>query len=222
MSEQPKPVKKIIPSNLERGFQNFLYKTVGKKIPKSMTPNQMTLVGALGGLFAIICVFFTYFSKWFFVGMIIGACIHLVADDLDGYIAREKNMSSESGAYFDLITDILFSTFLVIALGASPYASIYIMAFMAPLYAIINITCLYNILYYKEFVLPRLGPIEAHLCYVVVAIGCIFCGPAPLFFLGNLPVKFADLIIFIGGIGMYYEMIRMQIGLFQRLKKDGR
>ena len=44
------PVKKIIPSRLETGVQQFLYKHVGKHIPGWMTPNQVTLIGALGGL----------------------------------------------------------------------------------------------------------------------------------------------------------------------------
>lgn len=45
--ENSNKVKKIIPSKLETGFQKVLYNTLGKHIPKKMTPNQMTLVGAI-------------------------------------------------------------------------------------------------------------------------------------------------------------------------------
>ena len=45
--ENTNKVKKIIPSKLETGFQQFLYKTLGKHIPKNMTPNQITLIGAI-------------------------------------------------------------------------------------------------------------------------------------------------------------------------------
>ena len=55
--ETENKVKKIIPSKLETGFQQVLYKTIGKHIPKSMTPNQVTLIGAIGGLIGIICAF---------------------------------------------------------------------------------------------------------------------------------------------------------------------
>ena len=48
-------VKKIIPSKLETGFQQFLYKTIGVHIPEKMTPNQITLIGAIGGLVGIVC-----------------------------------------------------------------------------------------------------------------------------------------------------------------------
>ena len=87
------PVKKLIPSKLETGFQQFLYKHVGKHIPKGMTPNDMTLVGALGGLAAVIFTLLTNISPWFFLGSVLGIAVHLIADDLDGYIARNRGMS---------------------------------------------------------------------------------------------------------------------------------
>ena len=58
--ENDTKIKKIIPSKLETGFQQFLYKTLGKHIPKNMTPNQITLIGAIGGL---ISMFYTYSKK---------------------------------------------------------------------------------------------------------------------------------------------------------------
>lgn len=221
MSEKYKnPVKKIIPSRLETGFQKFLYKYVGTHIPKSMTPNQVTLIGALGGLFAIISTFLTYISPFFFIGTLAGLALHLIADDLDGYVARTRNMSSKAGAYFDLITDVLFSTFLILAFGLSSYASIEIMAFAAPVYGIVNVTAMNYIIYYNEFLFPRLGPIEAHITYALIALLSMVIGSDEIFSLFGIGIKAADIIIFVGLIPMYYEMIRLQIQLFKRLKAD--
>lgn len=221
MSEKYKnPVKKIIPSRLETGFQKFLYKYVGTHIPKSMTPNQVTLIGALGGLFAIISTFLTYISPFFFIDTLAGLALHLIADDLDGYVARTRNMSSKAGAYFDLITDVLFSTFLILAFGLSPYASIEIMAFAAPVYGIVNVTAMNYIIYYNEFLFPRLGPIEAHITYALIALLSMVIGSDEIFSLFGIGIKAADIIIFVGLIPMYYEMIRLQIQLFKRLKAD--
>lgn len=221
MSEKYKnPVKKIIPSRLETGFQKFLYKYVGTHIPKSMTPNQVTLIGALGGLFAIISTFLTYISPFFFIGTLAGLALHLISDDLDGYVARTRNMSSKAGAYFDLITDVLFSTFLILAFGLSPYASIEIMAFAAPVYGIVNVTAMNYIIYYNEFLFPRLGPIEAHITYALIALLSMVIGSDEIFSLFGIGIKAADIIIFVGLIPMYYEMIRLQIQLFKRLKAD--
>lgn len=221
MSEQNKnPVKKIIPSKLETGFQQFLYKHVGKYIPKSMTPNQVTLIGALGGLFAIIATLLTHISPLFFIGTVAGLAVHLIADDLDGYVARTRHMSSKAGAYFDLITDVLFSTFLLLALGLSPYANMEIMAFAAPVYGIVNVTAMNYIIYCNEFLFPRLGPIEAHLTYAAVALLSMFLGSRTLFTVLGLEIRIADLILFVGLIPMYYEMFRLQIQLFRRLKDE--
>ncbi|MBQ7026973.1 MAG: CDP-alcohol phosphatidyltransferase family protein [Ruminococcus sp.] len=219
---QKNTVKKIIPSRLETGFQQFLYKHVGKHIPESMTPNRMTLVGALGGLFAIICTLLTHISPFFFLGTLAGLLVHIVADDLDGYIARNRNMSSKAGAYFDLITDVMFSTFLLLALGLSPYANMEVMAFAAPVYGIINVTAMNYIIYCNEFLFPRLGPIEAHLTYGAVAVlSMIFRGKS-FFCIFGMNIMIADIVLFIGLIPMYYEMFRLQIQLFRRLRESER
>lgn len=210
-------VKKIIPSKLEVGFQQFLYKTLGKCIPEKMTPNQMTAVGALGGLFGIICAFLSRINSWFLIGTILGLISHLICDDLDGFIARNKNMISKAGGYFDLLTDILHITYLIIALAFSGFISFEVAIFMVPVYALIIFTAMNYILHLKEFLFPRLGPIETHMVFVVVCIGGIIFGDSALFSLRGFGFKFADIVFILGGIPMYYEMIRLQIQLFKRL-----
>ena len=213
------PVKKLIPSKLETGFQQFLYKHIGKHIPKWATPNQVTLVGALGGLFAVISTLFTNISPLFFFGTIIGVAVHLIADDLDGYVARSRGMSSRSGAYFDLITDVLFSTFLILSFGLTPYCNMVLAAFAAPLYGVINVTIMNYIIYFNEFQFPRLGPIESHLAYVCGALlGLIFQDNCTLWIF-DTEFMMLDILMLLSMIPMYYEMIRLAVKLFNRLKE---
>lgn len=219
MSEQyTNPVKKIIPSKLETGFQQFLYRTLGKHIPKNMTPNQMTAVGALGGLFAIISVLLSNLSRWFLIGTIAGLLTHLIADDLDGYIARTRGMSSRAGAYFDLITDVLMSTFLLLAFGLTPFAHLAPAAFAAPLYGITNVTMMNYIIYFNEFQFPRLGPVEAHIGYIAFCILAIIFKNRAVFTLFGIGATVGDVLIVLAMLPMYYEMIRMACALFSRLK----
>ena len=214
------PVKKMIPSKLETGFQQFLYKHVGKHIPKNATPNQVTAVGALGGLFAVIMTLLTNISPLFFLGTIAGLALHLIADDLDGYVARTRQMSSKAGAYFDLITDVLFSTFLLLAFGLTPYVHLAPAAFAAPLYGVMNVTMMNYIIYFNEFQFPRLGPIEAHIGYTVCALIAMIFRDKALFTFCGIGVLPCDLIMVIAMLPMYYEMIRMAIALFRRLKES--
>lgn len=214
-----KKVRKIIPSKLETGFQQFLYKTLGKRIPLWMTPNQITVIGALGGLFGIVCAGCARFSPGFLFGVIAGLLIHLIADDLDGYVARTRNQTSKAGAYLDLITDIMHITYLIIALSWSGYLNPAIAILLVPVYALLMVTCMNTIQYFNEFLFPRLGPIETHLFFIVLCVCNLLYGPDPVFTVAGLAFSLADGIMVFGGVLMYYEMIRMQIQLFGRLKK---
>ena len=212
-------VKKIIPSKLETGFQQFLYKTIGEHIPKNMTPNQVTLIGAIGGLIGIVFAFLSKLNPLFLIGTIFGLLCHLICDDLDGYVARTRNMSSTAGGYFDLLTDILHITYLIIALAFAGFVSFEVSIFLVPVYALIIFTAMNYILYLNEFLFPRLGPIETHLFFVVMCIGSMICGPNDILEILGFKLKFADIVFIVGGIPMYYEMIRLQIQLFKRLSK---
>lgn len=212
-------VKKIIPSRLETGFQQLLYKTIGPHIPQSMTPNQITLIGALGGLVGIISAFLAVINPLFLTGTICGLLCHLICDDLDGYVARTRKMTSVAGGYFDLLTDILHITYLIIALAFSGFVSFKTAIFLVPVYALIIFTSMNYILHLREFLFPRLGPIETHLFFIVICIGGMIWGTSPLIKTEFIDLKFADIIFIVGGTAMYYEMIRLQIQLFRRLKE---
>ena len=168
--ENTNKVKKIIPSKLETGFQQLLYKTIGKHIPKNMTPNQITLIGAIGGLIGIVSAFLSKLNPLFLIGTILGLLCHLICDNLDGYVARTRNMTSTAGGYFDLLTDILHITYLIIALSFAGFVSFEISIFLVPVYALIIFTAMNYILYLKEFLFPRLGPIETHLFFIVLEV----------------------------------------------------
>ncbi len=211
-------INKIIPSKLETGFQKFLYKTIGKRIPGNVTPNQITLLGAIGGLIGIICAFLSIISPFFLFGSIFGLASHLICDDLDGYVARTRNLSSKAGAYFDLLTDILHITFLITGLAFSGVISFQIAVFMVPVYALMMFTSMNYILYLKEFLFPRLGPIETHLFFAALCVGGIVIKTKAVFYIGDFPVKPGDILSFVGCALMYFEMIRLQIKLFKRLK----
>ena len=216
--EKEQEVKKIVPSKLENAFYLIVYNTFGKIIPKKMTPNQLTLIGSLGGLFGIICAFLSIINTLFLIGTITGLLIHIICDDLDGFIARKRNMSSTAGAFFDLLTDILHITYLLIALSFSGIASFEITIFLVPVYAILMFTAMNYIRYLNEFLFPRLGPIETHLLFIVICILGMIFGSEPVLELCKFNFKAADILLVVGGIPMYYEMIRLQIQLFKRLR----
>lgn len=218
MNKNQNTIKKIIPSPLEKKFQQFLYNIYGNHIPKKITPNQITLIGALGGLLGIVCVLLSKISPFFLVGTILGITCHLICDDLDGFVARTRKMSSYYGSYFDLLVDILHITLLIIALSFTGYINFKISIFLVPVYSLILFTAMNYILYFKEFLFPRIGPIETHLVFIVICIGSIFLNNNKVITFYKFSFTFADTLLIIGGILMYYEMIRLQIQLLRRLR----
>ncbi|MDE7272625.1 MAG: CDP-alcohol phosphatidyltransferase family protein [Lachnospiraceae bacterium] len=212
-------MKKIIPSKLETGVQKFLYKTIGARIPQRVTPNQITLLGALGGLFGIVCAALSGWNRWFLIGTIAGLMCHLICDDLDGYVARTRNMCSKAGGYFDLLTDILHITYLIIALAFAGVIHFWAAIFMVPVYALMMFTAMNYILHLDEFLFPRLGPIETHLFFAgICLIGMADRGNWN-FTLYKYVCNPADIVVLAGGVLMYYEMIRLQVQLFKRLRQ---
>ncbi|MDC7293324.1 CDP-alcohol phosphatidyltransferase family protein [Butyrivibrio sp. DSM 10294] len=218
-ADSKKAVKKIVPSKLENASYPIIYRVFGRLIPETMTPNQMTLLGAIGGLFGIVCAFLARVNLMFLIGTVVGLIWHIICDDLDGYIARKRNMASEAGAFFDLLTDILHITYLLIGLAFAKVASFEVMIFMVPVYALMMFTAMNYIRYLNEFLFPRLGPIETHLFFAAVCIITMIVGTDPVVTVPGHGFTVGDIIILIGAVPMYYEMIRLQIQLFIRLSK---
>lgn len=210
-------IKKIIPSKLENASYGVIYGTFGKLIPKNMTPNQMTLLGAIFGLCGIICGGLAYFNRLLLIGTIVGLTAHLICDDLDGYIARTRNMSSDAGAFFDLLTDIIHITYLIIAFAFSGVVNFRIAVFLVPVYALMMFTAMNYIRYLKEFLFPRLGPIETHLFFVMICVIGMIPAASNVITVFGICFGLTDIIFILGGIAMYYELIRLQIILFKRL-----
>ena len=49
-------IEKIIPSKLETGFQKWVYR-YAPYLPKWVTPNMLTAIGAVGGILAAVSFF---------------------------------------------------------------------------------------------------------------------------------------------------------------------
>ena len=184
-----------------------------------MTPNQITALGGLGGLVGIICAFLSRFNLLFLIGTIFGVLCHLTCDNLDGYVARERNMTSKAGSYLDLLIDITHITYLVIALTLAGIVKYQISMFLIPVYALIIFTAMNDMMYFKQFLFPNLGPIETHIFFIVLCIGTMILGSGPLINIKGIDFNLADIMCVAGGLLMNFEMIRLQIKLFRSLGK---
>ncbi len=213
-------VKKVVHGLVEKLADKFAIAVFGKLIPPFVTPNMMTAMGAFGGIIGIVFAFLAKINPLFLIGTCFGVLTHMFCDSLDGYIAKKRNMCSKAGAYFDLLTDILHLTYLLIALAFSGVVDIRIVIFLVPVYALIIFTSMNEIHYLNVFSFPTLGPNQTHLFFIALLIGSMITGCKPLFEIKGFGIKFGDLVAIVGGVPMYIEMIRLQITVFCKIKKS--
>ena len=81
----------------------------------SVTPNQVTFVALLLGMFAFVLAGIGTWPHIFFAGLLMFA--QVVLDSVDGELARVRYMGSKLGMWLDNISDDLIDNLLVIGLG---------------------------------------------------------------------------------------------------------
>lgn len=85
---------------------------LGRFIGKRLTPNQLTVIGLILGLFAFISIIYG--------NILIGAIFVLLSgifDLLDGLVARTQGMTTNLGGFLDSVFDRYVDVLIFIALG---------------------------------------------------------------------------------------------------------
>lgn len=92
------------------------------KVPKFISPNVLTLIGALGsGLVFLAFVLGTYLTNWYLLFGIFGLVINWLGDSLDGRLAYYRNIPRRwYGFALDIIADWI--GIVLIGLGYYIYA----------------------------------------------------------------------------------------------------
>jgi phosphatidylglycerophosphate synthase len=103
------------PTQLFPLIRQFSYRLTPVLLKTSITPNQVTTLSLLSGLFSAAC--FTFGD---YLLNIIGSLLLTLSytlDNCDGEVARVKNMSSEFGAKYDDMVDWMVDASFFAALG---------------------------------------------------------------------------------------------------------
>ncbi len=79
---------------------------------KGITPNQVTIIGFVVGLFAVpMIVLHWWWAALFFIAM------NRIMDGIDGELARFQQSSSTAGGFLDICLDFLFYAAIPLAFG---------------------------------------------------------------------------------------------------------
>jgi phosphatidylglycerophosphate synthase len=220
---ESKEAEKQIPSIFENAFARLTDRWADH-LPGRLSPNQITAMGLAAGLLGAACYALAGRSRWLFLGAILGVFAHIVADNLDGFHARKWNKCSQAGAYFDILSDVLVTTFCLIAIGLGGYASFQIVLFLVPLYGIYYITALHSIYLVGVFPFPRMGPFEVHASFALIALLNLIFGTVT-FSVAGIGLYLTDVVLLGGLLIEAFELTELTVKLVRALnggQADGR
>jgi phosphatidylglycerophosphate synthase len=110
-------------NSLEAALITFLL----PKVPRSITPNQLSALAAAGAAVAGVGLAACQFSPWFLTLVVSGLAANWLGDSFDGAVARRNKVERPRvGFLIDRCCDTLSFCIIILGLGLSPYLSLHL------------------------------------------------------------------------------------------------
>jgi CDP-diacylglycerol--glycerol-3-phosphate 3-phosphatidyltransferase len=183
----------------QKFFDNIIAKTFLRFIPKSVLPNQVTVLRFI--LIPLVAYFFLIGEQgWSFAIFIIAA----LTDAVDGAMARTRDQITEWGEFYDPLADkILIGT--VVVLVVAKYIGPVIAIFIIGIEAFLIIEALYLKLTFKKRIKAlTVGKVKMAMQVIAVIFLFIYIFTGwPLFFYLALWLFYAAIIFAIASLFVY-------------------
>ncbi|MET0366067.1 MAG: CDP-alcohol phosphatidyltransferase family protein [Sphingobium sp.] len=181
MSRVTKPVDRIQRNLLATGERRLL-NWMCARLPRSVTPDDLTALGFFGALVISAGYILSVWAvQWLWLS-ILGYVIHWVGDSLDGSVARYRQIERPKFGYFiDHSTDALANLVFLAGLGVSPFVRLDVALFGLIGYFMLSIHAFLAARVVGEMRLSYLagGPTELRLVLIVMTLLMIFVGNIP-------------------------------------------
>ncbi|RUT07243.1 hypothetical protein DSM106972_025040 [Dulcicalothrix desertica PCC 7102] len=208
----------ILASPFEQKFDKLATKLI-PLIPMWMTPNKITVLGFICGIAAAISYYLANFHEFWLILAAIFIFLHLLADSLDGSVARERKLTSKCGDFLDKILDALFYFALPVGIGVSSYAHFEIVIFSAIITLLHYLLLLLWSLMKNKCFFSFIGVFEYHLIFLVLTVLTYFWHHY-LFKLGNYSLGWFDLILIVVLPLSFIDFCISSFKLFNELKNS--
>ena len=155
-------------------------KWLAPRVPASITPDQLTLLGFLGAVLALLGYAISPHSPTAFWLVNLALIINWLGDSLDGTLARvRKHERPRYGFYLDHITDAYSTTAIGLGLGFSPYMLLSVALAIVIAYLVLSINVYLETHVFKVFRYGYgiTGPTEARLILLGLNLIALAIGP---------------------------------------------
>jgi phosphatidylglycerophosphate synthase len=215
--DNTKTVDKVIPSIFEKKFDLLVDKILLPIVPSFVKPNHITWVGFIGALFAALAFYLASWQKNWLIAAALGVFIHLVADSLDGIVARKRNLTSIQGYFLDQFLDVLSFVTIFVCIGFSSYAQFEIAGLAAILYPFHMVVILHWIHLKNRWPFPNLGPFEGHISLIILALITLFFTNG-IVKIAGYSLGWFDLAMLISTFISFIELLSSAYQLFKQLE----
>jgi phosphatidylglycerophosphate synthase len=181
-------------------------------VPRSVQPNQVTLIGFSFGALAALGYGLAGMQPLWLVFGIVAHLVFWVCDNLDGTLARRRGLTSVRGFFLDLTLDQVAYVLIYLGLGLSGVVLLPLAAGAAVIHLLhVHLIDMWIYLRGEEH-FGKFGPTELTLIITVsAAISLVF--PAPLFSVFGFPVRWFDavavIVIVAGGVELVRSLLQL-------------
>ncbi len=210
-----RPITKLDPSPLTP-LAHRLARLIIPRLPGWVTPNQITLGGLVCNLIGCSAFLLAGYHRAWFLLAILCLVLNWVADNLDGELARARQLTSERGFYLDLVTDQLGVAIIGLGIAFASYTNTVLMLCCLLSYPLMSFLTLMHIVMRQRFPLGRLSPAEGRLGLIILA-ALTMAFPGPLLTFVGQPLGWFDLALPIALLPAIAEKTADAVALYREL-----
>lgn len=185
------PIHKIDPSPLTP-IGKRLARALIPLVPRSVTPNQVTGLGCLAYLLAGGSFFLAGSGPAWFLVAALATFLHWLLDELDGELARARQLSSERGFFLDFYLDAVGAAAISLGLTFSGNVPPLLPLLLLTVFLLAALLSMLHVVLRQEFPLGRIGPSESQVFLIALAVVSFFQS-SPVLTLGGLALTWFGL-----------------------------
>ena len=208
--------KPVYLSLLDRAFERIGYR-LEPLVPRSVTPNAITLVGFAGDLIAGAALFLAAQAPIWFVVAVVAILLHMLADAVDGAVARARGLTSKFGAFLDQMTDNFSFIALPLGIGLSGQARMEILVF-GIIMILLHVILQYNwALLTTRKIAPFFGSTDYEMTFIVMIVLAMLFPNARLA-IGLQELNIFEIVFALGTAGSFVDFCLSMRKLIHELR----
>lgn len=182
-------------NSLFSGVERKLLVWLARRVPASVTPDQVTAFGIFGAVVTLLGYALSWRTPEFLWLASLGLVLHWLGDSLDGTLARVRKIERPKYGYFlDQTVDVIGNFLIAVGMGLSPYVRMDAALLALAGYHALSIYSFVRTCVSNEFHVSLLGSGPTEIRMLIIGMNTlILIFGAPQFMVYGLPMSWCDI-----------------------------